>query len=210
MKIFLPYFKNYFSNLLDSARAHVLSIHSARSSFKFESNFSITIGIAFTTLTLLLMGQTALADKFVPHYASIKSSEVNVRKGPTVRYSIEWVYKKKGEPVEVIAKFEHWNRIRDVTGEEGWVRSVMLSKKRTGVIIVAPPKNSKKATEPKLFAKLYRKSDNSSNIFAHIESSKRVAIEECQKQWCKIKIKDISGWIEKPYLWGVQAHEVFK
>ena len=161
-------------------------------------------------MVVLFCSQFALADKFIPHYASIKSSEVNVRKGPNVRYSIEWVYKKKGEPVEVIAQFEHWNRIRDVTGDEGWVKSVMLSKKRTGVIIVAPPKNNKQASSAKLFASLYRKPDNSSNIFAKIESSKRVAIEQCQKEWCKIKINDISGWTEKQYLWGVNANDTFK
>ncbi|MEK6733828.1 MAG: SH3 domain-containing protein, partial [Pseudomonadota bacterium] len=113
-------------------------------------------------------------------------------------------YKKKGEPVEVIAKFEHWNRIRDVSGDEGWVKSIMLSKKRTGVIISPKKKNTK------IFINLYCESNNSSNIFAKIETSKRVFIEECQKQWCKIKVNDISGWIEKPFLWGIYINETFK
>jgi SH3-like domain-containing protein len=160
-------------------------------------------------LSLLFFAQDVLAEKFVPHYASIKSSEVNVRKGPNVRYSIDFVYKKKGEPVEVIAQFEHWNRIKDVTGDEGWVKSVMLSKKRTGVIIISLAKNNKQASAPKLFANLYKKPDSSSHIFAKIEASKRIAIEQCQKQWCKIKIHDLSGWIEKQYIWGVHAGEVF-
>ena len=158
---------------------------------------------------LITYSINSYADKFVPHFSSIKSSEVNVRKGPNVRYNIEWVYKSKGEPVEVIAVFEHWNRIRDVAGDEGWVKSVMLSKKRTAVINITPPKSSK-GKDSKLFASLYRKPDNSSNIFAKIESSKRVVIESCQKEWCKIKISNLSGWIKKQYLWGVYAHEVFK
>lgn len=162
-------------------------------------------------LIILLFSKDVIATKFEPHYASIKSSEVNVRKGPNVRYSIDWVYRKKGEPVEVIAQFEHWNRIRDITGDEGWVKSVMLNKKRTGIIIASPPKNiNKEAGEVKLFANLYRKADSSSNIFAKVESSKRVSIEQCQKQWCKIKVNDISGWMEKKYIWGVHVNEVFK
>lgn len=149
-------------------------------------------------------------DKFVAHFSSIKSSEVNVRKGPNVRYGIDWIYKKKGEPVEVIAEFEHWNRIRDIDGDEGWVKSVMLSKKRTAIIITTIPKNIKQSKDNKLFVSLYRKPDNNSNIFAKIEYSKRVYLEECQKEWCKIKVSDVSGWIKKQYLWGVHANETFK
>ena len=161
-------------------------------------------------LTVLLLSNVALANKFTPHFSSLKSSEVNVRKGPNVRYNIEWLYQKKGEPVEVIAQFEHWNRIRDVNGDEGWVKSVMLSKKRTGVIIVTNAQKSVKSNEVDLFAKLYRKPNNTSNVFAHIASSKRVVIEQCQKQWCKIKVNDVSGWLESQYLWGVYPNEVFK
>lgn len=160
-------------------------------------------------LMFIAFSQPVYADKFIPHFSSIKSSEVNVRKGPNVRYNIEWVYKSKGEPVEVIAEFEHWNRIRDVAGDEGWIKSVMLSKKRTAIINVIPPKNNKNQ-DSKLFVSLYRKPDNSSNIFAKIESSKRVTIESCQEEWCKIKVSNLSGWIKKQYLWGVYAHEVFK
>lgn len=164
-------------------------------------------------LLLLLLPDICLSDKFIPYYVSIKSSEVNVRKGPNARYQIDWVYKNKGEPVEVIAKFEHWNRIKDVTGDEGWVKSVMLSKKRSAVIIINMNKNNK-STDTSLLAPLHRKPDASSRIFAKIEASKRVFLEECQKQYCKIKVEHKSrwvvGWIDKQYLWGVYANEVFK
>lgn len=46
-------------------------------------------------IIILLVQGCCIADKFIPHFSSIKSSEVNVRKGPNVRYPIEWVYKKK-------------------------------------------------------------------------------------------------------------------
>ena len=144
-------------------------------------------------------------ENFISYYASIKSSEVNVRKGPNTRYPIEWVYVKKGEPVEVIAQFEHWFKIKDFNGDEGWVKSVMLTKKRTG-IITANQQNQ----ESKSYANLYDSSDASSHIIANIESSKRVDILQCKKQFCKIKIASISGWIEKQQLWGVYRNEEFK
>ena len=157
-------------------------------------------------LILLSFASTSWAEKFTPYYASIKATEVNVRKGPNPRYPISWVFQKKGEPVEVIAKFEHWNRIRDVTGDEGWVKSIMLSKKRSAIILISTTQDKK----VKLMAQLHRKPIASSRVFANIESSKRVSLEQCKKQWCKIKVNDASGWIEKQYLWGVYANEEFR
>ena len=144
-------------------------------------------------------------ENFISYYASIKSSEVNVRKGPNSRYPIEWVYVKKGEPVEVIAQFEHWFKIKDYNGDEGWVRSVMITKKRTGIVI-----GKQKNEELKSYVNLYNEPDPSSRIIANIESSKRVAISKCKKQYCEIKIANLSGWIEKKDLWGVYRNEEFK
>ncbi len=166
--------------------------------------------IIIILIIILLNSLQASGEKFIPHFASIKSSEVNVRKGPNARYKIEWVFKKKGEPVEVIAQFEHWNRIRDVTGDEGWVKSVMLSKKRTAVIISPLTNKQHKNSNSKYLVNIHRKPDNSSIIFGKIETSKRVNLDECHKQWCKIKVNDISGWVEKQFLWGVNSNEEFK
>lgn len=145
-------------------------------------------------------------ENFESYYASIKSSEVNVRKGPHTRYPIEWVYTRKGEPVEVIAQFEHWYRIKDFNGEEGWVKSVMItSKKRTAIIA---PKEKNKIT--KSYAKLYSEPKNSTKVIANIESSKRVDLLKCTKDWCQIKVANVVGWLEKTNLWGVYPKEEFK
>jgi SH3-like domain-containing protein len=149
---------------------------------------------------------SSFTENFISYYASIKSSEVNVRKGPNTRYPIEWVFKKKGEPVEVIAQFEHWYRIKDFNGDEGWVKSTMLTKKRRGVINI----KLKKDKPSDSYALLYSKPNSSSQVVAKIEHSKRVDITQCNKTWCQIKIVNLSGWIEKFQLWGSYAKEEFK
>lgn len=158
----------------------------------------------FLIIFIITLNQPALAEKFASHFSSIKSSEVNVRRGPNIRYQIDWVFVKKGEPVEVIGEFEHWNRIRDINGDEGWVKSIMLSKKRTAIIVIP---DSQKNNQ---YGKLRHKPHNSSNVFAKIAKLKRVSIEQCQKEWCKIRVNNISGWIEKDHLWGVYQNEIFK
>ena len=60
-------------------------------------------------------------------FASLRAKEVNVRAGPGVRYPVDWVYKRKNMPVEVIAQFGTWRKIRDVQGAQGWIHQSMLS-----------------------------------------------------------------------------------
>lgn len=159
-------------------------------------------------VTLLCLSFEAFAaptfkENFISYFASIKSSEVNVRKGPNSRYPIQWIFKKKGEPVEVIAQFEHWYKIKDYSGEEGWVKSAMINKKRTAIV-----SNNNKTSEN--YVNLFIKPSDNSQIIAKIEFSKRIDLVECTKEWCRTKIGNLDGWIEKTYLWGVYNQEEFK
>ena len=49
----------------------------------------------------------------LPRFASLRADEANVRAGPGTRYPIEWVFKRKGMPVEIVAEFENWRKIRE-------------------------------------------------------------------------------------------------
>ncbi len=141
----------------------------------------------------------------IPRFASIKSKEVNARTGPSNRYPIEWVFVKKGEPVEIFAEFEQWRRIRDKFGEGGWVHSSMLSGKRFVVI---------KGDEPQL---LYKKSSINSEVIARIAPEVRCELYKCLDKLCNIrcqsskgqdlKKQDFKGWILKNMLWGVYPDE---
>lgn len=169
------------------------------------SRVLLTASIIF--LSLYSWAGGSFVENFISYFASIKSSEVNVRRGPNTRYPIEWVYKKKGEPVEVIAQFEHWYRVKDFNGDEGWVKSTMITKKRRGIVSISSKDKKNKA---KLYGQIYDEPDKNSHIIAQIEHSKRVDITQCNKQWCQIKIANLTGWIEKPYLWGAYGNEEFK
>ena len=73
----------------------------------------------------------------IPRFVSLHSSKVNVRTGPGVRYPVEWVLLRRGIPVEVLAEFENWRKIRDWQGTEGWVHQSMLSGTRNVVVMNA-------------------------------------------------------------------------
>ena len=71
----------------------------------------------------------------LPRYVSLKTDRVNLREGPSKDHRTLWVFQRAGLPVEIIAEFETWRRIRDSEGTEGWVLHSLLSGRRTAVVL---------------------------------------------------------------------------
>ena len=132
----------------------------------------------------------------VPRFVSLRSNEVNMRVGPGSRYSINWVYKKEGTPVEIIQEFEDWREIRDVDGTKGWVNKQMLQGKRFAVV------KSKLAV-------LRRAPDAKARPIIRAEARVVGKLIECDVDWCKMQIDGHKGWIEKTNIWGVYKNEKF-
>src|SRR5277367_5642454 len=91
---------------------------------------ALTLGIRWDAMAVA----AGNADAVLPHFASLHSDKVNLRAGPGDRYPIEWIYIRKDWPVEVIAKFDHWQRVRDWEGTEGWIHEKMVTGRRDVII----------------------------------------------------------------------------
>lgn len=133
----------------------------------------------------------------VPRFVVLKNDETNVRTGPGTRYPIQWVYHRAGMPVEVIEEYDFWRKIKDVEGTAGWVHKTMLDGKRNVMI---------KGKEAQIV-----RADSSSDAKPILKVEPMVAARliECMPDWCRIQVSGRKGWIEKQYLWGVYAKEVF-
>ena len=70
----------------------------------------------------------------IPRFVSLKAGETNVRRGPSLTHRIDWVYKRRGMPLEVTAEYGHWRRVRDVDGAGGWVHYSLISGVRTVLV----------------------------------------------------------------------------
>lgn len=147
-------------------------------------------------LAVLYMAAGALPANATPYYATIATSEANIRTGPSVRYPIQWVYKKHGWPVKVTATFENWRKIDDVYGEVGWVHESLLSGSRSAVI------NGEEGVK-----EIYRLPMASSAHVAMAEKGVIVNLTECKNGWCKVSVSGAKGWIESKYLWGTDSNE---
>ncbi|MBP7190497.1 MAG: hypothetical protein KA998_04590 [Rickettsiaceae bacterium] len=152
--------------------------------------------ILFFFLSLFIMQASYASKKLpVPRFVSTKSNEVNARSGPGVRYPIDWVFVKKGEPLEITAEFEQWRFVKDIDGQGGWVHSSVLSGKRSVVLI------------SKEIASLYKSPDLSSRVVAKLSPNIRCQFKKCEKNWCKIKCSSHDGWIMKKHLWGTDSDQ---
>ncbi len=134
----------------------------------------------------------------LPRFVSLKSAKVRVRRGPSTQYRVAWVYRAKGLPVEIVAEFEQWRRIRDADGEEGWIKRSLLSGWRTA--LVAPWSRGKGFY-------LHEAPDAGSAAVAVVKGGVIGEVTKCTGEWCKLKIGDFQGWIEQPVLWGVYPNE---
>jgi SH3-like domain-containing protein len=136
----------------------------------------------------------------VPRFVSLKNDNTNVRRGPSSDHAVLYVYKRKGTPVEIVAEFEHWRRIRDSSGEEGWVYKSLLSGTRT--ILVAPWKAD-------ITVELKRRPEISAAIVARLEPGVGGEVESCDGAWCAITAGGYDGFVEQNMLFGVYPGEVF-
>jgi len=132
----------------------------------------------------------------LPRFVSLRSDEVNLRTGPGARYPVDWIYTRRDLPVEVIAEFEAWRKIRDWQGAEGWVHQSMLSARRM-VVVIGPQRHLR--AEP----------DDKAPSLALVESNVMGRLLSCPraKAYCKIDVNNIQGWLKRDEFWGVYAGE---
>lgn len=134
----------------------------------------------------------------IPRFVSLKAEKVNVRRGPSSDHPVAWVFQRKGLPVEIVAEFENWRRVRDSDGEEGWILQNMLSGKRTAVM--APWKQGQTIA-------LYGSASKGSGLVAQVGSGVVGEVEGCTGDWCEITAGGYDGWVEQSQVWGVYPGE---
>ena len=133
----------------------------------------------------------------LPRFVSLRSDEVNLRTGPGVRYPVEWVLQRRYMPVEVLAEFENWRKIRDWQGTEGWVHQSMLSGRRYAII----------TGDVRV---IRRQPDGNSPAVARLEPGVVAQIVECKDQWCRLDTNGLKGWLMRADFWGVYGNEAVK
>jgi SH3-like domain-containing protein len=130
----------------------------------------------------------------IPRFVSLASSEVNVRTGPGEQYPVTWKFVRQGLPVEVVAEYELWRRIRAQDGTIGWVHKSLLSGRRTAVIVGAT-------------RLLHADPDAASPVVVQAQAGVQGRLRKCHGSWCEMEISGHKGWLTRDQIWGVYPTE---
>ena len=141
----------------------------------------------------------------IPRFVSLKSGRVHFRRGPSFKHPVDWIFLRKGWPVEVIGEFGPWRQVRAIDETTGWVHQQLLAGERTALVA---PQDEKRALRP-----LYL-TPRTQKPIALIEPGTLLKLDTCTKGWCEIrtqgKAKKMEGFMRADDLWGVYASEKAK
>lgn len=125
----------------------------------------------------------------VPRFVSLKFSKVNGRTGPSLNHSIAWQYRRRGLPLLIVAETEDWRKVRDITGDEAWVRRPALSGSRTVLALQS--------------TSLRSRPDARAREVARTDAQALLRLQNCRDGWCEVKSENgLKGWARQDQLWG--------
>ena len=136
-------------------------------------------------------GRTGLP---LPRFVTLRAAEVNLRTGPGTRYPIDWVYQRRGLPVEIIDEFDTWRRIRDWQGTEGWVHQSMVQGQR-GILVTGKRHTLRRRPEP------------GAPGVALVDAGVIGVLRRCRLDWCEVTVDSFTGWLERHAFYGLYPGE---
>ncbi len=131
----------------------------------------------------------------IPRYVSMKALRANVRRGPSMRQRIDWVYTHQNLPLKITAEHGHWRQVQDRDGQGGWIHYALLSGVRT---VIVESERLQAYTQP----------DPDAAIVAIFKQGVIANLGECNLKWCYLSVDGYRGWALKSDLWGVDADEI--
>jgi len=125
---------------------------------------------------------------------SVGGEKLNMRKGPSTRYSVKWEL-GKGFPLRVIGSQGNWLKVSDFESDVGWVYKNLVN------------------NSPHLIVKVNKKSKQRANIrsgpgtkYKIIGKAEYGVVFKTLKRgdgWVKVQHEDgLTGWVKRSLLWG--------
>ncbi len=132
----------------------------------------------------------------LPRFATLRADEVNFRAGPGRRYPIEWLYKRRGLPVEIDREFEVWRLVTAPDGAKGWVHEATLMGRRDFLVTGAE-------------RILRNRPQETGRAVAILKPGVVGRIHACEagSEWCRVQVGEYRGWLRRGEFWGVLPNE---
>ncbi|MDO6586286.1 SH3 domain-containing protein [Salipiger sp. 1_MG-2023] len=131
----------------------------------------------------------------LPRFVSLKASEANARRGPSLTHRIDWVFLRRDMPLEITAEYGHWRQVRDVDGAGGWIHYSLLSGVRTALV-------------QKDMLELHSRAAEDTPVTAKLALGVIAELGDCTESWCELSAGGYEGWAPKTAIWGVGPDEI--
>ncbi len=162
--------------------------------FSVACNSFATTPTIFTDTTKVTEGKEA---KTGTQFATIKNSNVKVRKGPGSDFAVNYLLPEKNIPIEIVHKTDRWIMIRTYNSEIGWVSVNAVSYETRNAIV-----NKEKV-------RIYHLPRYHSFPIGTVKRATQIRLISCNSEWCRVKLNSTTGWVLKDFLWGVGKNETF-
>ena len=143
----------------------------------------------------------------VPRFASIKTTKARMRVGPGTKYRTSYIYCCQHLPVQIIAEFDSWRKIKDIHNNQGWMHQSLLSEAKYVTIndnkILYKKSLEKNLSKSQLF--IFKSPDENSRPVLKIDLGTIAKNIKCRDNWCKVKINKYIGWVRKINIWGTSG-----
>lgn len=152
-----------------------------------------TISLAVVAAFLSAVPATA-ADDMAPYWASLSAREAMMRTGPGQNFPAIWKYVRPGLPVKVVARHQHWRKVVEPDGTQGWMNGILLSEDRTAIITGSE-------------ATLHAAPDAGARILWRAAPGVVGKISHCAAGWCEFDVLGRAGYVQVSRIWGVEPGE---
>ncbi len=142
-------------------------------------------------LIVLLAGALAvdMPQASAQQMVSVAREEVNLRSGPGMRHSAEWVL-SRGFPLTVIGRRGDWLHVQDFENDKGWVLRALTGSTPYHIVKV---KTANMRSQP----------STSSRILGKVSYGDALKTLERKSGWVKVQRDGgLRGWISRTLLWG--------
>lgn len=144
---------------------------------------------------LVLLSIAVAVPASAGHYVSLRGDKAYLREGPTFKHRVLFVYRRRDYPLEVIASYDTWRRVRDADGTVGWISQTLLSDARH-VLVTG-----------RGHAALRARAYATAPLQAWVDPGVVAKLKACKPEFCEIVADGLTGWIDRTRLWGVDAGE---
>jgi SH3-like domain-containing protein len=148
----------------------------------------MTISRLFATAAVLML---ACAHACAADFRSVGAPSVVLYDAPSVKGGKRYIA-PRGMPVEILARYGDWVKVRDVDGEMAWAESKGLSARRNVVVKAA-------------FARVRAAADDNAPILMTADKGVLLELVDPQvSEWVRVRHQDgIAGFVRATEVWGI-------